>query len=341
MNGAAIPAWRLSVQDIDVTRDLLPFATRIEFIDNEHGEADEISVTMADDGRFLGGTWLPSKGDRLGLSIGYAGQSTLNCGVFEVDSQEIELDPDQLTLKALSACVTQSLRTKRTSQFDKTNLARIVSDIAKRHKLEVVGTIADIPIRRRTQNDRTDLRFLTELGQEYGYRVKLDRARLLFHSIDAIDALPPIQILDRSQIAKDARFTRQTVATYSKAVCEFTDPTSGKTHKATVTASGVTSGDTLRRHIQADSIADAELKARAALTLANRRAQTSASITIEGTIKAVAGASLSLRGLGILDGVYKINRAVHRWQNQAAWIVNLELQGLQSQGLESQEALNG
>lgn len=323
-----VPDWRLSILGVDATRDLMPLCQSIAFIDNEHGEADEVTVVIEDDGRFINGDWLPEKGDRLGLRIGFEGASKIDCGTFEIDDQDFERRPNICRLRALSAPVSQALRTKRTAQYDETTLARIAGDVAARHGLSLVGEIADIPIRRRTQHDVTDLSFVADIAGEYGYVVKADAERLVFHELQALDALAEVMVLTPDRIAPGPRLSRSTVATYSKAVVEFTDPRTGETRRATVDDPAAKSGDTLRRHIEAESIADAERKAQAALYRANRAANAKAEITIEGTPLAAAGATVALSGYGVFDQRYKVTRATHNWRGGGAWTAGLSLQGV-------------
>ena len=322
------PDWLLSIADIDATRDLMPFCQSIEYVDNAHGEADEVSVTLHDDGRFIGGSWLPAKGDRLGLQIGFEDASKIDCGAFEIDTNDFSFEPSRLKLRALSAPVTRSLRTKRTTQFDDTTLQRIAADIAARHGLSLVGEIQTIPINRRTQHDVNDLAFVKDLAEEYGYVVKVDAARLIFHELEALDQLAEVMTLGRDEVGPGSSLKQKTVQTYKTAVVEFTDPTTGETRRAEVQAEGVDSGDTLRRHIEADSIGDAERKAQAALYRANRAEKANGTLNIEGRPAAVAGATLRLTGFGVLDGRYKVDKAVHRWAESGPWTVALDVEGV-------------
>lgn len=320
--------WRLSIADVDATLDLMPMVESIDYVDNAHGEADEVSVTLDDDGRFISGRWLPDKADRLGLRIGFEGASKIDCGAFEIDDLDFERQPNKLKLRALSAPMSKSLRTKRTTQFDQTTLARIAADVAARHDLALIGEIADIPIRRRTQHDVTDLAFIKDIAEEYGYVVKVDADRLIFHELQALDALAEVLTIGVAELGPQARLKRKTVATYKDAVCEFTDPTTGETRTARATAQGVDSGDTLRRHIEAESLADAERKAQAALYRANRAAQTSGSLPIEGRPEIAAGATILIPDWGVLSGRYKIAKAVHRWRAGGAWTASIDVEGL-------------
>ena len=43
-----IPIFELFYEKKNITKDVSPYVTNIEYTDNEHGESDELSITFED-----------------------------------------------------------------------------------------------------------------------------------------------------------------------------------------------------------------------------------------------------------------------------------------------------
>ena len=80
-----VPIFELFYDKKNITRDVAPYVTSIEYTDVEHGESDELVITFEDAEKIWQGAWIPTKGDSLRAYIGYKAEKLLNCGVFEID----------------------------------------------------------------------------------------------------------------------------------------------------------------------------------------------------------------------------------------------------------------
>ena len=167
------PIFKLEYNQKDITTDVAEYVTNIEYTDYEHGQSDEISITFEDSKRLWQTTWLPSKGDKLTLSIGYEGEKLLNCGTFEIDEITFDTPPDTLTVKGLAASIKKTLRQNNSIAYENKSLKQIAQEIAKRHGYTLVGEIDEIKVERITQNKQRDLTFLKNLAEQYGYIFKI------------------------------------------------------------------------------------------------------------------------------------------------------------------------
>ncbi|MEX3614146.1 MAG: hypothetical protein VB141_10450 [Burkholderia gladioli] len=87
-----IPHGTVTVQyqKKDITAAITPYLIDVTYTDRSDGESDSVEITVEDTDRRWQNAWYPTHGDTLTVAIGYAGETLLPCGVFEID--EIELD---------------------------------------------------------------------------------------------------------------------------------------------------------------------------------------------------------------------------------------------------------
>lgn len=225
--------WLLTYENVDVTDELTPMATSIEYTDNTQGTSDELSITVEDrKGRWRTG-WFPSQGDRLILEIGWEGAPLLRCGTFQVDEVELSGVPDVAQIRALAAQSSQPVRTVQYRSFEATTLREIFAQLALELGLAFEGDVADIPILRATQGETT-LAFLRRLAERYGYAFSLRSDRVIVYELAVLEKAAPIVALKRTDLLPGYRFKSKAAKTY--AACELTyfDPWTKATRVARV-----------------------------------------------------------------------------------------------------------
>jgi phage protein D len=92
---AQVPKVKLKVtyNGVDITEDITRYLLSATYVDNDEGESDNIEITVEDvDGLWKNG-WYPTKGAKLGFSIGYESDDLL------VDHGEFEIDEILLTVR--------------------------------------------------------------------------------------------------------------------------------------------------------------------------------------------------------------------------------------------------
>lgn len=333
------PVFTVAYNKRDITAWLTPFLLSVSWTANLDGdEADSAEISLEDsDGRWLRG-WYPVKGDELVLHIGYADAPLVPCGAFEIDEIGIDGPPSQVQIKALSAGVTQPLRTHEARAYEGTSLAGIVREVAARHGLTVVGDIEDIQIRRVTQMHEQDLKFLKRLAQEYGYAFNVRGKLLTFAALEGLRATRAVTVLRPGDLARYA-FRDRIKDTPRKASAKYLDPKTKRLIEFEVASEEEvvpkTSADTLRLNPRAESAAQARAKSKAAL----RRAQDQTTVctcTLWGTPGLVAGVNVELAEFGQLSGVYQVARSVHRIDRSGGYVTELELRRVKARAVASQ-----
>lgn len=315
-------AFAVKYKKKDISSLLAPYVTSISFSDNMDNTADTISIELEDsDDRWMG-NWYPTKTDEISLSFGYLGETALDAGTFYIDQISLQAPPSTVSIEGIATMVTEDLKTKRTVAYENKTLKQIVDEIAKRHKLEIVGKIEDVTIQRRTQDKQSDLEFLNQLASEYGYVLACKDKKLIFTKREDLKkGSSKIEITKQDCI--DYSFRDTTSKVYKACEVRYWSPQQRKLITYTAKAEGLKTGDTLIIKERLESKEQAEKRAKAALTSANDR-QVTADITVVGTTKYVAGAQIKLSGFGVLSGVYTVTVADHTF-SRSGWTVSLSL----------------
>lgn len=323
------PDCRLTYNGKDISRDLAPYLLAASYTDHLEGEADEIEIQVEDSAARWHDAWYPGLGDVLTLALGYQGETLLNCGEFEIDQVEFGAPPNIVTLRALSAGVTKTSRTRRSRGYEGRSLRDIAEDVARRHGLTLVGNPPDLTLDRVTQYQETDLAFLNRLAAEYGAAFKVNGDRLTFTQLAERRATAPVLTLKMSDVTS-WRLTDKIKGVYQTAKVRYHDPKTRRLVEAETTSVGPetagqrTSADELRLAGRARQPAVAQAQADAALAKANLDKLTG-TITLPGQMNLVAGVTLTLAEWGRLSGQYLVQSARHELTRSGGLTTEIEL----------------
>lgn len=334
------PTFTLTYEGVDISRDLAELLGTLTYTDRLHAQSPDLEIAVENRDRRWMDKWLPAKGDEALLVLGYEGELELDCGRFEFDDADFAGPPDRVTLGFLATDVTADLRTERTEPYEKTTLRAIAEDIAKRHNLELVGEVPEVKIDRATQNEETDLQFITKLAEEYDLVVKVENRKLIFYSWDELDARPIIATLTDADI-KSYRIPWKSDSVYKQATLTYQDPKTKKEITHTEVDPEIEVGDTLKVNDRVESQAQAIEKCKAALKKANRKQVEPSIDLVEGVSWAIAGANVEVNGYGLFSGKYQITEAKHTMNLNRGWDCSLKLRKIErirtSGGLASGE----
>ena len=303
-----IPIFELFYDKKNITNDVSPYVTSIEYTDVEHGESDELSISFEDSEKLWQGAWIPSKGDCLRAYIGYEAEKLLNCGIFEIDELEYDTPPDVITVKGLATGIKKPLRQKNSVGYENKTLKQIAKEIADKHELSLVGEIADIRVDRITQNQERDLTFLTKLAEQYGYIFKIAENNLVFYDVSKLKGAKSTQIFYKTDLSH-INLREKTSQKYKAVQVSYFDPKKKKTVKASARNESVQKGDTLKITARCSDRKQAIIKAKAALSTADTKIE--GSIELSGNPYLIAGLNIEIKGIGHFSGKYHIKQARH------------------------------
>lgn len=161
-----VPAFRLTVDGIDIARLISPRLMGMELTDNRGVEADQLSITLSDHDGLL---TIPPKGAVLRLWLGWSDTGLVDKGTYTVDETEHSGAPDVLSIRARSADLRKGLKTKRERSWSNTTLGDVLGDIAIGNGLTatIAGALDGLPILQLDQANESDANLISRLGEEF------------------------------------------------------------------------------------------------------------------------------------------------------------------------------
>lgn len=319
-------AVEISIAGKNVTGDVSPYLSKFSYTDKEEEESDDITLTFEDVGALWQQPWYPQQGDTLEAKIGKPG-ATLDCGFFEIDEVEFEGPPDTFNVKAIGTAISKTLRTKNSKAFEKQSLREIAKFFADKHGLKLTGNTSDlqkIEVDRKTQDNQTDMAFLAALAREYGIIFSVRGDQLVFIDIEALDAQASVLTIDKSDVSK-FRFTDKTAQVFTGATVATRDMKTNTVKKWSIEPSGKPGEkDTLIVGGRVENEGQAQAVAKGSLKNKNKDKIT-ASLTLGGNIKLVAGINVDLTGFGEFSGKWHIVSSTHTVDKNTGYMTDLSI----------------
>lgn len=196
-----IPQWRATLDGVDITDRIAPRLLDLSLTESRGDEADQVDLRLHDhDGRLA----LPRRGVTLALAFGWADSGMVNKGTFVVDEAEHSGPPDIITIRARSADLTHSIRTRRERSWHDTTLGTVLRALAGEHSLKaaIAPALDSVALPHLDQSNESDVNLLTRLGKRFDAVATIKAGTLIFKPIDgttAGDALSlPVQKLTRA-----------------------------------------------------------------------------------------------------------------------------------------------
>jgi len=322
------PRWHLSYQGMAITTRIESMVRSVKYTSKLAGDASEMEIEVEDRDRKWQGPWLPQRGDRVSLMIGYGGEALADCGHFQIDEVELDDSPEDVVhMRCVAAYITPAMRTANTVGWENQSLPAIAAAIAAKYGLTVVGAPAvTVNFARVTQRQETDLAFLKRLAEESNYEFSVRGNKLVFYARPVLEAQAPVLTIQRSHLTRfRAKTQTETHQVYSAAQVSWLDPASKSLVTATVQAdTPVPTGDTLVIRRRMENGAQAAMYARSALHQLNML-QTTGTIAAPGETLFAAGSNVMLSGWGSFDGKYQIREAHHTMTREAGWGTEMEV----------------
>lgn len=319
------PRWVLNYEGANITAEISRMVVGINYVDYLSDLSGEVEVTVEDHERRWQGPWYPVLGDRLNLMLGYHGAALLPCGDFQVDELELTGPPDTFTLRCLAAYITPAMRTANSVGYENRTLLEIAESIAGKYGLSVTSApeVSDVSFARVTQKHESDLVFLKRLAREHDYDFTVRGATMVFYSRGALEQMPPVATLTRSDV-EEFEFRNRTHRIYRAAQVAYQDPMSKALISQGTVNSSVPSGDHLKLAVRCENAQQALIKAQAALHAQNMLF-TEAVIVAPGSIVFATGSNLALSNFGEFDGTYLICGASHKLDRKSGYRTQLEM----------------
>ncbi|EGI5659788.1 phage late control D family protein, partial [Salmonella enterica subsp. enterica serovar Kisarawe] len=173
-----VPDFSITVGE-DELDDLNKRVMSVSMTDNRGFEADQVVISVDDAD---GGVWLPKRGTKLTVSMGWKGEPLIYKGLYIVDDISHEGPPDHLEITASSADFRAEFNVKREVSWHDVTVGRVVSAIAHRYglKAQISDMLMDIEIDHADQTQESDMSFLTRMADMLGAVATVKNGSLLF-----------------------------------------------------------------------------------------------------------------------------------------------------------------
>jgi phage protein D len=161
-----VPAFRLTVDGLDIAQLISPRLMSMELTDNRGVEADQLSITLSDHDGLLS---IPPKGAVLRLWLGWSDTGLVDKGTYTVDETEHSGAPDLLSIRARSADLRKGLKIKRERSWSNTTLGDVLGDIAIGNGLTatIAGALEGLSILQLDQANESDANLISRLAEEF------------------------------------------------------------------------------------------------------------------------------------------------------------------------------
>lgn len=310
----------LEYNGVDATDIIADDCDSFTWKDNASGSADTVTLNLANiDQKWMNGFY-PEETDVFKAWIQLQEwaadykEGKLYCGMFMVDSLKYTGFPETLQLSGISTPIDSNFNVKQKSRtWNKTTVKTVMGDIASAAGIELVYDAEDSSIDSVNQNGKTDIAFAYSLGKDYGLSVKLYNNKLVVYDQAIYEQKEPLYEISPGQLGGSGSYSviNQVTAVYDSVKIQYTDGKKGKAVAYEYTIPGKEGNRQMFINTKAESLGDAEKKAKAALR-ENLRKRRTLTIKMMGSAKYMATDCFKLVGFGKLNGVYFIDSVTHQ-----------------------------
>lgn len=320
MSRARRASVSVNYEHVNISDEIAGSVKTFTYTDVASGESDSLSLSLQDRERKWMGSWAPKKGDHISASAAFrdwAGEGDnwgIYCGSFEVDDISMSGPPAACTIGAVSIPRSTAFNEEeRTKNWEEVTVKEIAEEIASRAGISLYYEAEEIPIKSMEQDRQTDCKFLYAVCEKYGLAMKAFAEKIVIFDEAVYESATPVTELKYEDFAAGYQYKSTLEGTYTGAKIAYSDPGTGEDHIVTV------GGGSRIKEIneEADSAADAQKKAVAALNNANKK-----DTTFSGTVRArrelLASRCISISGFGVPDGTYYLDKVVTKISGSGA-----------------------
>ncbi len=234
----------------------------------------------------------------------------LYCGKFAVDEIVFRGFPERLQLSGISVPIKNNFNVRQKNRsWSKTTVKTILSDIANEAEIKLMYEADDINVDSVNQSGKTDLSFAYSICSDYDLAIKIYNDKMIVYDQTVYEKADAKYTIHRKDIELYG-IARQNTEIYDGVKIQYTN-SKGNSLSYEFTVPGTAGKRQMFISTQADSLADAEKKAKAALRK-NRRECKVITITLLGGTKYLAAECFELSDFGMLDGKYFIDSVTHQ-----------------------------
>lgn len=160
------PICKLVVDGTDITAAIEQRLDSIRLTDNRGMEADTLDISLSDHDGALA---IPPRGAKIELWLGWHTTGLVYKGSYTVDETEHSGAPDMISIRARSADLRETLKTKREQTWKDATLREMLSTIALRSGLDlkIEPSLGAQMIAHMDQANESDANIITRLAEQF------------------------------------------------------------------------------------------------------------------------------------------------------------------------------
>lgn len=264
------PRVRLIVNAIDISAALEQRLISLQLTDNRGMEADTLDIQLSDHDGLLA---IPPKGAVASLWLGWSDSGLVYKGQYTVDETEHSGAPDILSIRARSADLRESLKSKRDHTWHQVPLADLLTTVAWRNQLDtrIDETLGAKVLEHIDQAGESDANILSRLALQFDAVIGVKAGTLLCLPTgegETASGLPLPHIVLTREDGDSHRYLQADRNKYSGVKAFYYQPNSAKREEVVV---GTGEGLKELRHVYSDE------------TSARRAAESELSRLLRGT----------------------------------------------------------
>lgn len=312
----------------DITKTITDYIEGFEYKDNASGTADTVTLKLNNRSGKWSGSWIPIQGDYVETIIKLTNwkkegdNRKFNCGYFLIDDLSYSGPPSTASIGGISTPINTDFNvTKKNKTWKSTSVKGILSEIAKNAGVGLYFSGQDYPIDEMEQSDQEDVTFAFNLCNSYNLAMKLYNKKIVVFDQTEYEKKSASYTIKRED-TEGFSIKRSMTRLYDGVTISYTDATKNQT--LTYKFMLKDGNRILKLNETAESLQDAEIKAKAKLLEANRQCQTM-SVTVKGDTKYISSKCVEMDGWGKLDGKYYIDTVTHNKDAGSGYSCTLEM----------------
>jgi phage protein D len=325
----------LTVNGVDVVKDVQERMISAIFTDMEDAGADEFEITLENpDGKLID-TWLTKEAENRAAANKSSGTKmtmtptmvqenwdgngknlSLACGIFAVNEVDESGPPDEVTFKG-SALEEDYKTVKRYAAWENITLYNVAKIIAKSGGYALMYlTEKTVKYSRKEQNNETDISFLQKLCTAASLKLKVTSGTLVVYDGAQYEKKTAVRTIAKGDGSYDKfSFAMRYAEKYYSSCHVKYETTDGTTYEYTYTPSGSTYDEDTCLEVTSQKVgsnAEAKEVAIAELKKANKGEKTAKFTNMPEDLTCVAGLTVTVSGFSGWNGTYAIEKGTHK-----------------------------
>ena len=312
----------------DITKTITDYIEGFQYVDHASGTADTVTLKLNDRSGNWSGNWIPVEGDFVEATIKLTNWTTegdnrkFKCGYFLIDDLSYSGPPSVASISGIATPIDTDFNvTEKSKTWKKTTVQGILQKICNDAGIELYFSGQDYPVDELEQSNKTNQSFAYELCSSYNLAMKLYNRKMVVFDQTEYENMEAGLKISKPQVASWS-FGKKMTQAYDGVSISYTDPKKNQTLDYQFMLQE--GSRIMKLNETAESLQDAEIKAKAKLLEHNRQCQTM-SVKLMGDTDYIASKCVEVSGFGKLDGKYYIDTVTHEKNPGSGYSCTLEM----------------